>query len=125
MAGKEPEVMILPFRREYYELVPEKAKYCQRTDFIPCHPRFPFLGTHFTRRIDGSVDARAECRSGPQARRLSLDRFQYTRYSWRTRISGVLAHGVKNTGGTQYCLVAKGTQPEPGGHQWWSTKYKW
>jgi L-2-hydroxyglutarate oxidase len=57
IAGQEPEVMIVPFRGEYYELVPEK-RYLVRGLIYPVpDPRFPFLGVHFTRRIDGIVDA--------------------------------------------------------------------
>jgi (S)-2-hydroxyglutarate dehydrogenase len=57
MAGETPEVRIIPFRGEYYDLVPEK-EYLVRTLIYPVpDPRFPFLGVHFTRRIRGGVDA--------------------------------------------------------------------
>jgi (S)-2-hydroxyglutarate dehydrogenase len=57
LAGEEPEVMIVPFRGEYYELVPEKRNLVRGLIYPAPDPRFPFLGVHFTRRIDGTVDA--------------------------------------------------------------------
>jgi len=57
MAGENPEVMIVPFRGEYYGLIPERASLVQALIYPVPDPRFPFLGVHFTRRITGSVDA--------------------------------------------------------------------
>src|ERR1700690_2041456 len=57
IAGQKPEVQIVPFRGEYYDLVPEK-EYLVKTLIYPVpDPRFPFLGVHFTQRIHGGVDA--------------------------------------------------------------------
>src|ERR1700687_2234613 len=61
MAGDDPGVMIVPFRGEYYDLVPERASLVRGLIYPVPDPRFPFLGVHFTRRISGKVDA------GPQA----------------------------------------------------------
>jgi len=57
MAGDEPGVMIVPFRGEYYDLVPERAPLVNALIYPVPDPRFPFLGVHFTRRITGKVDA--------------------------------------------------------------------
>ena len=57
MAGDEPGVMIVPFRGEYYDLVPERAWLVRSLIYPVPDPRFPFLGVHFTRRITGKVDA--------------------------------------------------------------------
>ena len=57
MAGDEPGVMIVPFRGEYYDLVPERAALVKALIYPVPDPRFPFLGVHFTRRITGRVDA--------------------------------------------------------------------
>jgi (S)-2-hydroxyglutarate dehydrogenase len=57
MAGDSPQVMIVPFRGEYYDLVPERSLLVRSLIYPVPDPRFPFLGVHFTRRIDGSVDA--------------------------------------------------------------------
>src|SRR5579862_3407520 len=57
MAGDEPGVRIVPFRGEYYDLVPERAALVRALIYPVPDPRFPFLGVHFTRRIAGKVDA--------------------------------------------------------------------
>jgi L-2-hydroxyglutarate oxidase len=57
MAGEAPDVMIVPFRGEYYDLIPERAQLVRALIYPVPEPRFPFLGLHFTRRIGGSVDA--------------------------------------------------------------------
>lgn len=72
MAGVNPRAKIIPFRGEYYELVPEK-RYLVNTLIYPVpNPAFPFLGVHFTKMIDGRVHA------GPNAV-LSLKREGYTK----------------------------------------------
>ena len=57
MAGDNPAVMIVPFRGEYYDLIPERASLVRALIYPVPDPRFPFLGVHFTRRIGGKVDA--------------------------------------------------------------------
>ena len=57
MAGDDPEVIIVPFRGEYYDLTPERASLVKALIYPVPDPRFPFLGVHFTRRITGKVDA--------------------------------------------------------------------
>jgi L-2-hydroxyglutarate oxidase LhgO len=57
MAGQKPEVRIIPFRGEYYDLVPEREHLVRTLIYPVPDPRFPFLGVHFTRRIQGGVDA--------------------------------------------------------------------
>ncbi len=57
IAGDDPEVRIVPFRGEYYDLVPERASLVRSLIYPVPDPRFPFLGVHFTRRITGRVDA--------------------------------------------------------------------
>jgi L-2-hydroxyglutarate oxidase len=53
----DPQAKIVPFRGEYYELIPEK-RYLVKTLIYPVpNPDFPFLGVHFTRMIDNSVHA--------------------------------------------------------------------
>jgi (S)-2-hydroxyglutarate dehydrogenase len=50
-------VRIVPFRGEYYELTPGKQDLVRGLIYPVPDPRFPFLGVHLTRRIDGSVEA--------------------------------------------------------------------
>ncbi len=72
MAGDDPEVQIVPFRGEYYELEAGSQSLCRNLIYPVPDPSFPFLGVHFTRMIDGGV----EC--GPNAV-LALSR---TGYRW-------------------------------------------
>ncbi len=55
--GVEPGLQILPFRGEYYEVVPEKNYLVKNLIYPVPDPRFPFLGVHFTRMIHGGVEA--------------------------------------------------------------------
>lgn len=57
MAGIDPEVRIIPFRGEYYELVEEKRDLVRGLIYPVPDPALPFLGVHFTRMMDGSVHA--------------------------------------------------------------------
>ncbi len=61
MAGVDPEVRVVPFRGEYYELTSASESLCRNLIYPVPDPSFPFLGVHFTRMIDGGV----EC--GPNA----------------------------------------------------------
>lgn len=55
MSGKKAEMRILPFRGDYYVLRPEKRQMVKALIYPVPDPRFPFLGVHFTRRLDGAV----------------------------------------------------------------------
>lgn len=57
MACDDPGVVIVPFRGEYYDLVPARASLVRALIYPVPDPQFPFLGVHFTRRITGRVDA--------------------------------------------------------------------
>jgi L-2-hydroxyglutarate oxidase LhgO len=57
MSGVVPETEIVPFRGEYYDLIPERQDLVRALIYPVPDPRFPFLGVHFTRRISGRVDA--------------------------------------------------------------------
>jgi L-2-hydroxyglutarate oxidase LhgO len=56
MAGAEPTVRIVPFRGEYHRMVGPSEKLVRHLVYPVPDPRFPFLGVHFTRRIDGVVE---------------------------------------------------------------------
>jgi L-2-hydroxyglutarate oxidase LhgO len=51
------ETRIIPFRGEYYTLRPESRSLVKGLIYPVPDPQFPFLGVHFTKRIDGSVEA--------------------------------------------------------------------
>jgi L-2-hydroxyglutarate oxidase len=60
-SGADPGARIVPFRGEYYELVPDASHLVRNLIYPVPDPRFPFLGVHFTRMIAGGI----EC--GPNA----------------------------------------------------------
>ncbi len=61
LSGTRPEVKIVPFRGEYYDVKPQAQHLCRNLIYPVPDPSFPFLGVHFTRMIAGGV----EC--GPNA----------------------------------------------------------
>jgi L-2-hydroxyglutarate oxidase len=73
LCGAEPDVRIFPFRGEYYDLSLERRSLVRGLIYPVPDPRFPFLGVHLTRRVDGSIEA------GPNAV-LALKR---EGYRWR------------------------------------------
>ena len=76
LCGVEPGVRIMPFRGEYYELAEARRSLVRNLIYPVPDPQFPFLGVHFTRRIDGKVEA------GPNAV-LALRREGYGKFSFR------------------------------------------
>lgn len=78
LCGVDPKLQIVPFRGEYYDLVPAKWGLVKNLIYPVPDPRFPFLGVHFTRMIGGGVEA------GPNAV-LAFRREGYTRTSFRVK----------------------------------------
>ena len=50
------DLRIVPFRGEYFELKKSAAHLVRNLIYPVPDPDFPFLGVHFTRRIDGSIE---------------------------------------------------------------------
>ncbi len=71
--GAPDNLRIVPFRGDYYTLKPEKAYLCNSLIYPVPDPAFPFLGVHFTIRMDGQVWA------GPNAV-LAFAREGYSRF---------------------------------------------
>ena len=61
LSGAHPSAMIIPFRGEFYALRKEAHHLVNMLIYPVPDPKYPFLGVHFTRRINGLV----EC--GPNA----------------------------------------------------------
>ncbi len=55
MTGDDDDPRIVPFRGDYYTLDAAAAGLVRGLIYPVPDPRFPFLGVHFTRRVDGSV----------------------------------------------------------------------
>ena len=76
MMGVKPSVRIIPFRGEYYTLKPERSDLVKGLIYPVPNPALPFLGVHFTRRVNGEVEA------GPNAV-LAFAREGYTKTTFR------------------------------------------
>jgi L-2-hydroxyglutarate oxidase LhgO len=72
LAGDTEQPAIVPFRGEYHRLVPGREGLVRGLIYPVPDPAYPFLGVHFTRRVDGGVDV------GPNAV-LALAREGYRR----------------------------------------------
>lgn len=55
MTGDAGDERIVPFRGDYYTLKAEARRLVRGLIYPVPDPRFPFLGVHFTKRIDGEV----------------------------------------------------------------------
>ncbi len=55
--GIEPGLRIVPFRGEFFSLAPERSGLVNGLVYPVPDPRLPFLGVHFTKRVDGTVEA--------------------------------------------------------------------
>lgn len=75
LTGQKLDVQILPFRGEYYVLSKEKQYLVNHLIYPVPNPAFPFLGVHYTRMIDGGIEA------GPNAV-LAFRREGYNRWDF-------------------------------------------
>ena len=57
LSGAQIDYKIVPFRGEYYKIKPEKAHLVKNLIYPVPDPNFPFLGVHFTRHVDGGIEA--------------------------------------------------------------------
>ncbi|WP_420611701.1 L-2-hydroxyglutarate oxidase [Candidatus Spongiisocius sp.] len=73
-AGLDPEVRIVAFRGEYYDITGPSADLVRSSIYPVPDPKLPFLGLHLTRSADGTVHA------GPNA----VPTLAREGYRWRT-----------------------------------------
>ena len=86
MSGDRSDARLVPFRGDYYVLTQDARGLVRGLIYPVPDPRFPFLGVHFTRRIDGQVWA------GPNAV-LAFAREGYRRRDVNLReLAATLAH---------------------------------
>lgn len=78
LCGVDPGVRIVPFRGDYYELDARRRDLVRHLIYPVPDAALPFLGVHFTRTVDGGVEA------GPNAV-LALRREGYRAWSFSPR----------------------------------------
>lgn len=88
MAGTEPPARIVPFRGEYYEVVPPSGDLVNSLVYPVPDPAYPWLGVHLTRMIDGSLHI------GPNA----VPALAREGYGWRVWSRSHLADLVRDPG---------------------------
>ncbi len=81
LVDRSNDLRIVPFKGCYYKLKPEKEYLVNNLVYPVPDPKFPFLGVHFTRMVNGGVEA------GPNAV-LSLKREGYAAgsVSWKDTV---------------------------------------
>ncbi|QDI92595.1 L-2-hydroxyglutarate oxidase [Salicibibacter halophilus] len=57
LAGYHTDMKIVPFRGEYYQLRADRRSLVNHLVYPVPNPDFPFLGVHFTRMVNGGVEA--------------------------------------------------------------------
>lgn len=75
MGGAPRDMTIVPFRGEYYEVIPERRFLVKSMIYPVPNPAVPFLGVHFTRSIAGALHA------GPNAV-VAFKREGYRKLDW-------------------------------------------
>jgi (S)-2-hydroxyglutarate dehydrogenase len=89
MAGLPVDFAVVPFRGEYYDVVPERADLVRRLVYPIPDPGLPFLGVHLTPTVDGGLTV------GPNAV-LGLAREGYPKFSlsWRDAVEMARFRGM-------------------------------
>lgn len=78
LVGAQPKLQIVPFRGEYYTLATQRHGLVNNLIYPVPDPALPFLGVHFTRTIDGMVEA------GPNAvLALAREGYRKSDFNWR------------------------------------------
>jgi L-2-hydroxyglutarate oxidase len=89
LAGEQRDMRIVPFRGEYYHLKPEARHLVKNLIYPVPNPQFPFLGVHFTRMIQGGVEA------GPNAvLAFAREGYQLTDFDARDMLDTLLFPGL-------------------------------
>src|SRR5699024_660577 len=92
--GYKTDMKIVPFRGEYYVLKPEKRYLVNNLIYPVPNPKFPFLGVHFTRMIDGTIEA------GPNAvLGFKREGYKKTDISMKDTFESILFPGLWRLGG--------------------------
>jgi (S)-2-hydroxyglutarate dehydrogenase len=89
LAGENRDVRIVPFRGEYFLLKPSAQHLVRNLVYPVPNPEFPFLGVHFTRMIQGGVEA------GPNAvLAFSREGYRFSKIDIRDLVDSILFPGL-------------------------------
>jgi L-2-hydroxyglutarate oxidase len=89
LAGEQRDIRIVPFRGEYYHLKPSARQLVKNLIYPVPNPQFPFLGVHFTRMIQGGVEA------GPNAvLAFAREGYRLTDFDIRDMLDALLFPGL-------------------------------
>jgi L-2-hydroxyglutarate oxidase len=113
LSGSRDGPQIVPFRGDYYTLAPAARGLVRGLIYPVPDPRFPFLGVHFTKRIDGAVWA------GPNAV-LAFAREGYRRRDLNLRD---LAGTLTNRGFLRLATRYLGTGLAEMWRDWWKPAF--
>ena len=98
----DPGLRIVPFRGEYYKIHPDKKHLVNNLIYPVPDPKFPFLGVHFTRMIDGAREA------GPNAvLAFKREGYQKTSFSFKDTFDTFSYPGFLRLG-TKYMKMGLG-----------------
>ncbi len=89
LAGEQRDIRIVPFRGEYYYLKPAAQHLVKNLIYPVPNPQFPFLGVHFTRMIQGGIEA------GPNAvLAFAREGYQLTKFDRRDMLDMLFFPGL-------------------------------
>lgn len=89
LAGENRDIRIVPFRGEYYYLKPAAQHLVKNLVYPVPNPQFPFLGVHFTRMIQGGIEA------GPNAvLAFAREGYQLSKFDTRDMLDILLFPGL-------------------------------
>ena len=90
-SGMKPSAKIMPFRGEYYMIRKERQSLVRNLIYPVPDPQFPFLGVHFTRMIQGGVEA------GPNAvLAMAREGYSWSNINPRDLVESLSFRGLKN-----------------------------
>ncbi len=97
MLGATGKARIVPFRGEYFTIRPDRGYLCKNLIYPVPDSRFPFLGVHFTRMMDGSIHC------GPNAvLAMAREGYQKTNVSFRDLKDSLMYGGFLRLAGKHF-----------------------
>ncbi len=88
---------IIPFRGEYYQLVPEKIPLIKGLIYPVCDLRYPFLGIHFTPMMKGGVEVGPNAVLAFSKKKYTKRAFDFSQVLQMILFPGFWKMGLKNT----------------------------